>query len=59
MAFFILFGGYRWPSREGGKAMEKIERETCKEKEREREREREREICSINFFGFRNKYGMY
>ena len=37
--------------------MEKIERETCKEKERERERERER--CSINFFGLRNKYGMY
>ena len=44
MAFFILFGGYRWPSREGGKAMEKIERETCKEKERERERERERDV---------------
>ena len=33
--------------------MEKIERETCKERERERER------CSINFFGLRNKYGMY
>ena len=38
--------------------MEEIEEEPCKEKERERERpavERER----INFFGFKNKYGMY
>ena len=37
-------------------AMEEIEEELCEERERERlvvERE------SINFFGFKNKYGMY
>ena len=35
--------------------VEEIEEEPCKEKERGREVERE----PINFFGFRNKYGMY
>ena len=40
-------------------SMEEIEEGLC----RERERERERETCSggrmYNFFGFKNKYGMY
>ena len=44
--------------------MEEIEEELCEEREREREREKERERLvvereSINFFGFKNKYGMY
>ena len=33
--FFFFFGCSRWPGRGGGKAMEEIERETCKDKKKE------------------------
>ena len=63
VAFFFFFGCCQRPSHRGGRAVEEIERETCKERVREREREKrevERErVSRIKLFGFRNKYGMY
>ena len=51
MAFFFW---HRRFGREGKRAMEEIERETCKGKERERER-----VICIKKFWVRNKYRMY
>ena len=53
--FFFFFFYCRRLGCGGGRAVEEIEREMCKERERGREKERE----SYKFFGFRNKYGMY
>ena len=39
--------------------MEKIERETCKEKEREKHAVETERVRCIIFFGFRNKCGIY
>ena len=36
----FFFGCCQRPSHRGGRAVEEIERETCRERERERERER-------------------
>ena len=39
---WLFFGCCQRLGRRGGRAVEEIERETCKEREREREREREK-----------------
>ena len=57
VAFFFVFFCCQQLGHGDGRAGEEIEREKCKEKERRRVVDRG--VKLINFFGFRNKYGMY